>query len=203
MVKQRTCVICSSSEFLKLWILVQSVNITLPQSKFFQRTILYLNCCDFKFSGTVVINSEQHSRLHFPGVYDFVRLYSTLIIQQHRTHTTSRNNTVVVYLIFHINKKLCVSNIDEVQTIEHAHIAGTTSTTSNTHFETHLHSILATSLPSTRHNKHCNATKYQNILRTVTNRAHHHTVDYDATRGEIYDANSRTSNMYCDKRAQD
>jgi hypothetical protein len=104
-------------------------------------------------------------------------------------HTTSRNNTVAVYLIFYINKKLCVSNIDEVQTIEHAYIAGTTSTTSNTHFETHLHSILATSRLSTRHNSTVYATKYCNILRTVTIRAQHYTVDYDASRGEMYDAN--------------
>jgi hypothetical protein len=119
-----------------------------------------------------------------------------LIISQHITHTTSRNNTVVVYLIFHINKKLCVSNIDEVQTIEHAYIAGTTSTTSNTHFETLLHSILATSRPSTRHNMHCTTTKYLNILRTVTDRAQHYAVDYNATRGEMHDANSSTSDVY-------
>ena len=148
--------------------------------------------------------SLMRSNIHACVFRIFTILYGkcSMLIIQHRTHTTSRNNTAVVYLIFHINKKLCVSNIDEVQTIEHAHIAGTTSTTSNTHFATHLHSILATSLPSTRHNQPCNATKYRSILRTVTNRAQHYSVDNDATRGEIHNASSSTSDVYCTKRAQ-
>jgi len=62
------------------------VNITLPQSKFFLRTILCLNCRDFKFSVTVVTNSKQHSRLRFSDVYDFVR-------QMHYVNHLTTQNT--------------------------------------------------------------------------------------------------------------
>lgn len=48
-----------------------------------------------------------------------------------QTHST---NIDVIYLILHINKKLCVSNIDDIQNRDHAYIVGRIHTTYNYHF---------------------------------------------------------------------